>query len=157
MHEHKVQLQPEWQTGTSLQIHNLTGCHEGTANTKKSFPYIWNFSPKINLPELKDLEKFPTAELKRFCSLTCKSLNYCEYFLSENGNATISEKKELIPLQRSQDFTIPISCPKKLFWAFNIASNFCFLIFVFCRRNIRGSRRWRKSYPTYLLCISTSF
>lgn len=56
---------------------------------KKSFPYMWNFSPKRNLSELKDLEKLTTAELKRFSSLTCKSVNYCKCFVYENGNARI--------------------------------------------------------------------
>lgn len=56
---------------------------------KKAFLYTSNFSPNINLSELKDQEKFTTAELKRFCPLTCKFLNYRECFLYENGNARI--------------------------------------------------------------------
>lgn len=40
------------------------------------------------------MEKFTTAELKRFCSVTCKSLNYCECFLYEKGKARIYWWKE---------------------------------------------------------------
>lgn len=46
LYEHKAQLQPEWQTGTSLQIHHLTGCYKSTANTKKGIPLHIEFLSK---------------------------------------------------------------------------------------------------------------
>lgn len=43
---------------------------------------------------VKGFGKIYPAELKTFCLLTCKSLNYCKYFLYENGNARIYWWKE---------------------------------------------------------------
>lgn len=103
---------------------------------KRSFPHIWNFSPKTNLPELKDLEKFTTAELKRFINLQILKPLQILSIWKWKWQESIGEKRNLFSSYKHHRILqlLLLLVQKKFFWAFNIASNFCFLIFVFYKR-----------------------
>lgn len=148
---------PAWVTNRYLQCKSIISKAVTKVQQiqKKSFPYIWNFSPKTNLPELKDLEKFTTAELKRFINLQILKLLQMLSIWKWKWQASIGEKKEFILfLQTSQDFTTTTYFLSKKSFSEHLTLLLIFVFWFLCSTKEKNTRFHKmKKYVSNILII----